>query len=615
MIALDIETAPVEGFPQPYALQPWRAREGKATITAVAVARSDGSARLETDREGYAGILQSLRGKPVVTWNGVFDIAWLIASGFGPEVESIRWLDGMLLWKWYANSQRMETAGGWSLDEASEVWCSDEPWMESFRRMKAAAPDAVAGSAYWERRAKMDAFVTAVIADRVWDRLDDRRRNSAKIEAECLVPVARSWVRGIRVDVEAAKRMKGPLEKEMAELESKLGVNRTVLASPKQLGILLYEEWGMPVEYVSETTGAPATHKAALTYLSDKDDRVLDILRWRKLNTQLTKFVGGVIKAAEYCGSDVVHPQPRLFSTYTGRMTYSSKSGRKGEAAKAYIGVAIHQWPRDKVYRKLILPPKRFILGELDAAGQEARIMAEKSQDSNMLHVFRQAPPNDDLHSFTGAQIAGLSFQDFLRAYREGNEAVAGPFGYRYLGKITNLSNQYRIGPKKARIVARVDYGVTKDVATIRQWQDAYRRLYPGVTRYWDRQIQIAKQYKYVETFAGRRFGISYWHEDMRWSSESSAINMPIQGAGADQKELAIAILRRTMPELEFGIDLHDGLYFYIPAGLDAKSVMRRAKQQLDNLPYLKAWGWAPSIPLPWDAAYGENWGSMEEVT
>lgn len=421
-------------------------------------------------------------------------------------------------------------------------------------------------------------------------------------------------MRGVRVDVQEAIKIEPILAEEMRQLEKKLGVSAKVLASPKQLGQLLYGDWGLPVEHTSEKTGDPATHKAALTYLADKDDRVLDILRWRKLNTQLTKFIGGILKATEYCGSDVVHPQPRLFSTYTGRMTYSSKSGAKGEAAKAYIGIAIHQWPRDKIYRKLILPPHRHSLGELDASGQEARFMAELSQDTNMLYVFNSPPPYDDIHSFTGAKIAGLGFEDFIKAYKAGNDAVAGPFGYRYCGKFCNLSGQYRAGTKKTRIVARVDYGLDKDFLTIKSWQDTYKRTYSGIPRYWDRAIRVAKANGYAETLAGRRFYIQDWSKDMEWSSGSSAINFPVQGSGADQKELAIAILRRTMPELEFGIDLHDGLYYWIPAGQDAEALMRKARTTLNNLPYKKAWGWSPGIPLPWDAAFGDSWGSIEEV-
>jgi DNA polymerase I-like protein with 3'-5' exonuclease and polymerase domains len=147
--------------------------------------------------------------------------------------------------------------------------------------------------------------------------------------------------------------MAQPMAQEMSQLITKLGTEAKVLRSPKQFGELLYDKWKLPCSRFTEK-GARATDKAALTYLADIDDRMLDLLRWRELNTQYTKFIEGIRKCREYLGSDITHPSPKLFSTYTGRFTYASKSGQKGEAAKAKIGLPIHQWPRNKELRGLI---------------------------------------------------------------------------------------------------------------------------------------------------------------------------------------------------------------------------------------------------------------------
>ena len=234
--------------------------------------------------------------------------------------------------------------------------------------------------------------------------------------------------------------------------------------------------------------------------------------------------------------------------------------------------------------------------------------MADYSQDSTLLRLFRNGM---DVHSNTGAQIAGMTYEDFMAAKAAGNQAVVGEHGYRYCGKFVNLSNQYRVGVKKARIVARVQYGLDKDYLTIKNWQDTYHRAYPGVKRYWQQAIRLARELGYAETRAGRRFYLSDWNSN-QWGTESSAINFPIQGTGADMKELAIAVMARRHPEFEFTFDLHDGLFFILNES-DYDQILV-ARETLDKLPYKEAWGWEPSVPMTWDASAGKDWGSMEEL-
>lgn len=349
---LDLETAPCQDQPQPYALQPWRAREGTARVTSCAVAKATGQSKAVL---GYysdlKALMDSLRGQVVVTWNGVFDVSWLIASA--QDVSGITWVDAMHLWKWAENSQHKEHRPAWSLVDGARHWLKDWLGLQAFLDMKAEEHAAGENDEYWEARGRLDALVTVMIAERVWAELTPQQQTSAMIEGACIVPVARSWVSGIYADSAQAAAMAEPMAQEMRQLEQKLGTEPTVLRSPKQLGALLYDEWGLPCSRFTDA-GARSSDKAALTYLADIDDRMLDLLRWRELNTQYTKFIEGIRKCKEYLGTDITHPSPKLFSTYTGRFTYASRSGRKGEAYKAKIGLPIHQWPRNKQLRGLI---------------------------------------------------------------------------------------------------------------------------------------------------------------------------------------------------------------------------------------------------------------------
>lgn len=625
IIALDLETAPSPEHPQEYALQPWRAREGTGRITSMAISEPDSKPVIVMPDKIHS-VLPGLvsRNAYVATWNGVFDVAWLLASGYEKVVDRIKWLDAMLLWKWVDNGQIKEQYDpNWSLVDGVKRWIdfSEEPWAEAYLRMKKNEPKAGEEDQYWQVRAQFDALATRLIAEKVIKRLTPAQQRSALIEAECILPVAESWLRGVNLNVDLASKMMPAITDEMQEIEYRLGVSNDkkpwtpskILRSPKQLAETLYDKWRLPV--LRETPkGDPSTDKATLTYLTDYNDKALSILRWRELNTQFTKFIQGIHKTQLYLNSNICHPGPRIFSTYTGRMTYSSKSGSKGAAAKAKIGVPIHQWPRPKALRKLVIAEEGRAIVEFDASGQEVRFMACRSQDEAMLGVLNSPHPRDDIHSFMGSRLSGINFEAFLQGKADGVEAIVGPTGYRFQGKFNILSSQYRIGRKSLRIKSRVDYGMDVDMNTVVNWNKTYHRTFKGIKRYWHRAINIAKQQGYAETFAGRRFKLEFWDKEREFGTGQSAINFPIQGAGGDQKELALMLLTKNFPELDFFMDLHDGLYFYADIDRHLPDMLNEARHMLNSIDYVKYWNWKPSVPLVWDCSLGVSWGEKTDL-
>lgn len=182
-------------------------------------------------------------------------------------------------------------------------------------------------------------------------------------------------------------------------------------------------------------------------------------------------------------------------------------------------------------------------------------------------------------------------------------------------GRIVHNSLQYRTSAKKLRVVARVQYNLPMELPQAERIHKTYQRTYKGVPLYWDQQIRATKHNGYVETFAGRRVVVrGNWSGMFGWSMGSTAINYRIQGTGADQKYLAMLVLKDYVRSIGayFAWDLHDGLYFYVP---DAKvqEALVEMKKRLDNLPYKEAWGFTPPIPLPFDAKVGPSWGSLRE--
>ena len=182
-------------------------------------------------------------------------------------------------------------------------------------------------------------------------------------------------------------------------------------------------------------------------------------------------------------------------------------------------------------------------------------------------------------------------------------------------GRIVHNSLQYRTSARKLRSVARVDYDIPMTLPEAQRIHTTYQRTYQRVPRYWDKQIAMTRRLGYVETFAGRRVQVTgNWEGKHGWGMGSTSINYRIQGTGADQKYLALKVLRPYLTKygIRFAWDLHDGIYFYVPD----RHVERAAveiKYLLDNLPYAKAWGFSPPIPLPWDCKVGGSWGTLKE--
>jgi DNA polymerase-1 len=181
--------------------------------------------------------------------------------------------------------------------------------------------------------------------------------------------------------------------------------------------------------------------------------------------------------------------------------------------------------------------------------------------------------------------------------------------------------------------VARTNFGLKLTPQEAAAIHATYRVTYPGVPMYWKRQIKQAKVNGYVETLAGRRVWTGYkadWQRikvstdgsnvvenvvDNRWQAESTAINYPVQGTGADQKYLSLKVLRDYLPSVEgrWYYELHDGVFVIVPNRYADKAA-HELKQIMSNLPYEEAWGVTLPIQFPVDVKLGPTWAQMREV-
>ena len=121
-----------------------------------------------------------------------------------------------------------------------------------------------------------------------------------------------------------------------------------------------------------------------------------------------------------------------------------------------------------------------------------------------------------------------------------------------------------------------------------------------------------AQQAGYAETIGKRRYYLTDW-QSHRWGTESSAINMPVQGSGADQKDLMIWLISEKFPEVEFKLDMHDGLFFDIPKE-NRNEIALEMRDYANKVDYGKYWSREIPMPLTFDVAVGENYKDKKEL-
>ena len=606
LCGFDLETP--QDIPE-YGLQPWRVATSEATIKTVAVWISEDNSfvKVMPSREWFSKFLVHAKDNnyTLVGWNLMFDISWLLALGLHKELSACCWLDAMLLLKRVDGWRSRDLGGsGYALKPVvAQRWpeFADYGLGDDVTKVPQTQEE-------WDRLTVynlLDSKFTALLCKEYLEKLTIQEIKAAECEMLGMVPIEQSYLNGIRINNDALDALDADVSKRRIEAQADLNVDPSVIASPKKLAKLLFEDWGLGMVKLTPA-GAPATDKESLLTLQlayPDDVRLGKLMALRKVNTQQSKFVDAVRMSMLYHGENISRPNPAIAGTYSGRMTYSSKQG-KGKS-ECPTGIALHQWERGKPARNILEAPDGFLLAEFDASGQEMRLMACASQDETMLKLFNDGI---DGHAYMGASIENVDWQ-WVHAEQDNDPKAK---SIRNLGKFANLAQQYRIGVDTLRTRALTQYGLQLSKQKAESIKEAYLRTYPGVPRYWKSSIRRASERGYAETYGHRRITLNNLNV---YAQQQTSLNFPIQGTGGDMKELAIAVL---LPEFDddviYAWDLHDALFIYVRDNDQAIPTVKRIREKLDNLPYASEWGWTPQVPLPWDSKLGKSWGSLKSV-
>lgn len=426
-----------------------------------------------------------------------------------------------------------------------------------------------------------DADITLQLKEYLWPNLEkaglDPLYNT--IEGPLIKALVEMENAGININVRLLEDYSVELSKEIDTLEKAVyeqAGEKFNLASPKQVGDILFVKMKIPYRWGKTKTGQYSTDEDKLAELALENPFVQDILKHRGLTKLKSTYVDAL---------------PRMINHRTGRIHSSfnqtiAATGRLSSNNPNLQNIPVRTPEGAKVRQAFIPRDNDHILLAADYSQIELRLIAEISGDEAMLDAFLKG---QDIHSATAARVFGTPFDQVTREQRYRAKTVN--FSIIYGAGATNLSRQLGIKRTEA-----------KDLI------DNYFANYPGLKHYMDETVEHARKYGYVTTLMGRRRHLRDIHSKSsleRSNAERIAINTPIQGSAADMIKIAMINIHNFLKDGGFQskmvLQVHDELVFDAhKSELDQiKPVI--AEKMKTALPGLK-------VPILVEMGEGDNW-------
>ena len=412
----------------------------------------------------------------------------------------------------------------------------------------------------------------AVLSDRVYE-----------IEKH-LEPVLRRMEReGFRIEPAVLERLSTMFEKEISNIEKKairLAGTPFNLASPQEVGRVVFEELGLRLGRVKKTrTGKYSTAAGELEKLRDTHPVVPLILRCRELSKLKNTYLDTLPRLIDPRDGRV-HTTFRQFGAATGRLSSERPNlqniPNRGEYASEI--------------RRAFIARDGYRIMAADYSQLELRIAAALSHDPKMIETFAAG---EDIHARTAAEVFNVSLAQVTKDMRR-------------TAKVLNFGVLYGMG---YRAFAQAS-GISPDEA--RAFIDEYKTDFVRLSRYLEETKNAAYSLGYVETLWGRRRylpELASQNPGLRAAGERAAINMPIQGTGADIIKAAMVELDREFtddPGLYMILQVHDELVFEVRQGRE-QDYAARVRDIMTRIVSL-------DVPLEVHVAVGVSWGEMERI-
>ncbi len=420
----------------------------------------------------------------------------------------------------------------------------------------------------WQLKEVFKAELSKVKAQKVYDDL----------EMPLLKVLASMEREGVNLDVPFLKDYAKTLDADIAHLETVIAEQAGEpfnLASPKQLGDILFEKLKIDSKPKKTKTGQYATSEEVLAPFASKHKIVADILEWRQVQKLKSTYVDAL---------------PLEVNLHTGRVhtTYMqtvAATGRLSSNNPNLQNIPIRT-PRGQQVRKAFIARNAdYVLLSADYSQIELRIIAALSQEHNMIESFLRG---EDIHRATAAKVFQVPLEEVTREQRSHAKTVN--FGIIYGVSAFGLS-------------AQTDLSRTESKELI----DTYYATYPNLRNYIQKQIHFAQENGYVETVLGRRRYLPDIHsrnQVVRGAAERNAVNAPIQGSAADIIKIAMIriddeLMRRQL-QTRMLLQVHDELVFDVPK-TELEIVKPLIKEAMEN-------AFSLAVPLVADLGVGNNW-------
>jgi DNA polymerase-1 len=386
-----------------------------------------------------------------------------------------------------------------------------------------------------------DADVTFQLATRIRPLLEEAGQEKIlhHIEGPLLPVLVRMEMEGISVDPHALGTIGVELQQQIDELAKSIHrhADRSFnIASPKQLGEILFDHLGLMDKAKKTKTGQYKTDEQTLATLEGKHPIITDILSWREAtklkSTYLDALPNHIIKE-----TGRIHTHFHQLVAATGRLA-SSDPNLQNIPVRSEAGRKI---------RKAFVPRAGCTLLSCDYSQIELRVMAALANDATMIEAFRN---NTDIHTITAAKVFVVDAENVTSDMRRTAKMVN--FGIIYGISAFGLSQRLAIPRAEASAII-----------------EAYFREYPAIKDFMELTVAEARESGYVETLSGRRRhfpDLNSGNQNIRGNAERAAINTPIQGTAADMIKLAMiridTLLREKPYQSKMLLQVHDELVF-----------------------------------------------------
>ena len=345
------------------------------------------------------------------------------------------------------------------------------------------------------------------------------------------------------------------------------------MASPKQLGPILFDKLKLVDKPKKTKTGQYSTAEDVLSYLAKDHAIVADILEWRSVKKLSNTYIEALPQQVSP-KTDRVHTIFNQAVAATGRLSSNHPNLQN-------IPIRTE---RGQLVRKAFIPrDEEHVLLAADYSQIELRVIASLSDDKEMQEAFQKG---EDIHASTAAKVFNVALEEVSREQR--SQAKTVNFGIVYGVSAFGLSNQTNLNRKESKALI-----------------DAYYETYPQLKSYIRKQVDFARENGYVETILGRRRylrDINSQNSIVRSAAERNAVNAPIQGSAADIIKIAMSRIHEKLKDFDSQmlLQVHDELVFDAKKSeLDALTNM--IKTEMEQAHKLQ-------VPLVVDVGTGKNW-------